>query len=145
MNRFFSIMIISLFITGCAWAQDDHAGTIKKVKGDVRINHNGTVDKAVVGRHVFSGDRVTTGKNAAMGLSFMEGTRISLGDASDMTITAFAFKPQKKQYAFDVYLKKGTAVYTSGKLGKLKPEKVKFRTPKAVVGVRGTKFLIKAE
>jgi hypothetical protein len=44
-----------------------------------------------------------------------------------------------------MYLKKGSAVYNSGKIGKLSPESVKLSTPRATVGVRGTRFIIKVE
>ncbi len=142
MKHFFSIIILCVFITSCAWAQD-HVGTIKKVSGDVLLKHNGILAKAETGTRLFTGDVIYTGKNSAVGLIFSEGTRISLGNFSELVITDFGFNPRENIYSFDVFLKKGSAVYSSGKVGKVAPEKVKFRTPKAIVGVRGTKFLVK--
>ncbi len=142
MKHLFSIILLSFFLTGMALAQDS-VGTIKKVNGNVRVQHKDTLDKVVPGRQLFPGDVIYTGKNSAAGVSFMEGTRISLGDTSEFALNDVEFNPRKKKFAFDVFLKKGTAIYTSGKLGKLAPEKVTFRTPKAIVGVRGTKFMIK--
>ena len=49
------------------------------------------------------------------------------------------------KYAFSLYLDKGPAIYESGKIGKLAPEVVKVETPKATVGVRGTRFLIETD
>ncbi len=142
--RFFFSIICCLFMcfTSTGFAQE-YVGTIKKLNGDVRVQRNGQLEEVAVGTHVCAGDVIRTGKDGAVGLSFVEGTRVSLGRASEITVNDIAFKPRQKKYAFDVFLKKGTAVYTSGKLGKLAPEKVKFRTPKAIVGVRGTKFMVK--
>ncbi len=142
MKHFFSVIILSVFIISCAWAQD-YVGTIKNVSGDVLLKHNGILGKAENGTHLFTGDVIYTGKNSAVGIIFSEGTRISLGYFSELVISDFGFTPRKKIYSFDVFLKKGSAVYTSGKMGKVAPEKVKFRTPKAIVGVRGTKFMVK--
>jgi len=38
---------------------------------------------------------------------------------------------------------KGTASYLSGIIGHQSPESVKFRTPEATIGIRGTHFLVK--
>jgi len=42
-------------------------------------------------------------------------------------------------------LKKGKAVFSSGKIGKLSPKSVKFRIPTGVIGIRGTKFAVEAK
>ena len=40
---------------------------------------------------------------------------------------------------------KGTISYISGIIGRQSPESVKFQTPDATIGVRGTQFLVKVE
>jgi len=40
---------------------------------------------------------------------------------------------------------RGTAAYLSGMVGKLSPESVRFETPVASVGIRGTKLLVKID
>jgi hypothetical protein len=40
---------------------------------------------------------------------------------------------------------KGTAVYLSGIIGKLSPQSVRFETPNATIGIRGTKMLVKVD
>ena len=42
-------------------------------------------------------------------------------------------------------LLKGTSAYLSGIIGKLSPESVRFETPVASIGIRGTKFAVSVE
>ena len=42
-------------------------------------------------------------------------------------------------------LKKGKAVFSSGKIGKLSPESVKFRIPEGIIGIRGTQFAVEVK
>jgi hypothetical protein len=55
------------------------------------------------------------------------------------------FEPKNGKFSFSLYLAKGSAIYESGKIGKMSPQSVKVETPKATVGVRGTRFLIEAD
>jgi len=40
---------------------------------------------------------------------------------------------------------KGTAAFVSGIIGKLAPESVRFETPVATIGLRGTRFAVRIE
>ena len=43
---------------------------------------------------------------------------------------------------FDTSLKKGTLAVVSGKMVKQSPDAMKVRTPAAIMGVRGTEFIV---
>jgi len=60
-------------------------------------------------------------------------------------INKFIVKPSKKKYDVDLKLKKGKAVFSSGKIGKLSPKSVKFRIPEGIIGIRGTKFAVEVK
>lgn len=80
-----------------------------------------------------------------MGISFNDGTRIAIGSKSILVIDNYLFAPSRKDFRFDLSLQKGTAVFESGKISKLAPEKVHFKVPQGVIGIRGTKFVVEAE
>ena len=82
---------------------------------------------------------------ATAALVFRDGTMLTLGGGADIQVRDYVFRPKANKYAFDVYMRKGTAIYQTGKIGKLAPEAVKVETPKATVGVRGTRFLVEAQ
>ena len=62
---------------------------------------------------------------------------------SVLAIDRFAFDSTTHQGSFESSLRKGTLAVVSGKLAKQSPEAMKVRTPAAVLGVRGTEFLVR--
>jgi hypothetical protein len=142
--RVFVICLIMLLYVSAVQAHEPIA-TVKSVSGQAEVLRNGSILVAQSGLDLLEADTLTTATNSTVGISFMDGTRISLGPASEMEITAYRFAPINKDYAFDIHFRKGTAVYSSGRMGKLAPETVHFRTPQAVLGIRGTTFLVRVE
>ncbi|WP_051261160.1 FecR family protein [Desulfovibrio inopinatus] len=143
--RIFITSIVLLAALATSALAQDHVATMKDVAGDVDVERKGTTFVPVVGDKLQKGDIIRTKSDGSVGFTFIDGTRIGMGESSEMTVAQYTFNPLEKQYAFDVFLKKGSAVYSSGKLGKLDPKSVSFRTPKATVGVRGTKFVVKVQ
>ena len=140
MKAFALILIFSLSVMG-----NDTVAFIKNLKGDVNIKRENTLIAAKKGEKLFSHDVVSTSKKGGVGLSFNDGTRISVGESSVIEIDDYLFDPSKKAFRFDLSLHKGSAVFESGRIGKLAPDKVSFKVPQGVVGIRGTKFLVEVE
>lgn len=61
-----------------------------------------------------------------------------------MLVRDYVFEPKQGKFSFALYLAKGSAIYESGKIGKLSPQSVKVEAPNVTVGVRGIRFLIEA-
>lgn len=128
-----------------ASADDEHVALVKQVTGDVQIVRDAGPMPASSGMTLFKTDRVVAGAASSAGLVFKDGTLLSVGPATDVAIRDNSFEPAKNAFAFGLYLAKGTAMYSSGKIGKLAPEAVDIATPRATVGVRGTRFIVTAE
>lgn len=126
---------------------DEHVAIIKNMTNDVNVYRSSDASSmdASVGMKLFEYDVIRTGENGTVGLIFRDNTLMTLGENSEMTIRVYQFEPRKKKYGFKMYLKSGSAVYSSGKMAKLAPEAVQIQTPKGTVGVRGTKFLVEVE
>jgi len=71
-------------------------------------------------------------------------TAIALGPDSSLVIREFLFSPAEHRLGLVARLTQGTMAYLSGVLGKLAPEAVRFETPVATIGIRGTRFAVKA-
>ena len=132
-------------VAGTASAADDHVALVKNVTGQVKIERNGELLVAAPGTTLFVADRLHSAAGAAAGILFKDGTALTLGGGSDIEVRDYVFKPADAKYAFSVYLAHGSAIYASGKIGKMSPESVKVGTPTSTVGVRGTRFIIKAD
>lgn len=127
-----------------AHADDEHVALFKNVTGVVKVVRNDASLDAVPGMTLFVADRLVSQPGASGGVVFKDGTLLTLGPSSDVQVRDYVFEPKDARYAFSVYLSKGSAIYSSGKIGKLSPESVKVGTPTATVGVRGTRFIIEA-
>ena len=136
-----SIIVSSLIAAPVAFAQD-YIGGLRKVTGSGTIIRNDQQIIAKDGARIKMGDKLITGSNGAMGVIFTDNTRISLGSNSEINIDHYVYNPNQGAFSFLTELIQGTASYISGTIGKLSPNSVKFKTPTAVVGVRGTSFLV---
>ncbi len=83
-------------------------------------------------------DKITTGDNGRVKLLFKDKTKISIGRNSDLTIDEYLLKDKESVANFN--MAKGAFKVVTGKIGKIAPERFKFKTTNAVVGIRGTVF-----
>lgn len=147
MKRYLSVLVLVLLscLVMPVVAAEDHAALVKSVNGDVNVirQHHDTF-KATPGTTLRVSDRLTTASGASAAVVFVDGTLLTLGSGADILVRDYVFAPKDGQFAFSLYLAKGSAIYESGKIGKLSPQSVKVETPTATVGVRGTRFLIEA-
>jgi hypothetical protein len=123
----------------------DHVALIKNVTGSVQVSREGkTFEAATSNTTLRIDDRVLAASKATAAIVFKDGTLLTLGGNADIKIRDYVFEPKADKYAFSVYMAKGSAIYESGKIGKLAPGSVQVATPTATVGVRGTRFLIES-
>ena len=115
---------------------------IKSVSGDVSVIREDDQIRAKPGMRLLQMDIIISGADGTVGVTFVDGTLLSVGPSSQVDLQQYIFEPSEKQYDFSLYLKKGRAVYSSGRIGKLAPEKVKVNTPRATLGIRGTRFIV---
>jgi hypothetical protein len=121
------------------------AGRIKVSKGEVHIQRDGKRLPAAVGAVVAVRDTVLTGADGSVGITFDDNSLLSAGPNSELTIEKFVFDSTTHKGEFDTALKKGTLAVVSGKIVKQSPEAMRVRTPAAIMGVRGTEFVVKVE
>ncbi|HEY7434965.1 MAG TPA: FecR domain-containing protein [Methylomirabilota bacterium] len=143
MNR---IGIAAVAVIAALWAAPagaQEAGHVKVAKGAVQIERAGQKTPATVGAVVQAGDVVTTGADGSVGITFLDNSLLSAGPNSMLAIDRFAFDSTTHQGSFESSLKRGTLAVVSGKLAKQSPDAMKVRTPAAVLGVRGTEFLVR--
>jgi hypothetical protein len=124
---------------------DDHVALIKSVSGHVHVIRDGASIEAFAGTTLIVADRIVSDPGSGAGVVFKDGTLLTIGQSSDVKVRDYVFQPKDAKYAFSMYLAKGSAIYSSGKIGKLSPESVKVDTPTSTVGVRGTRFIIEAD
>lgn len=118
---------------------------VKKTMGNVEVKRKEKIIVVKVGSTLENGDIVMTKSKSSIGITFDDGSRLSLGAKSIFVINKFVVKPSQKKYNVDLELKKGKAMFDSGKIGKLAPKSVKFRIPEGAIGIRGTRFVVEVK
>ncbi len=148
MKTFFALFLLSATIfTGfeSCLASPDSVGFIKTVAGEVFLISAQTALPAVPNMKIHQGDAIKTEAASSVGLIFDDDTVVSLGPNSEVAVESFKFNPADQELSFVSRLIKGTFCFVTGQIAKLAPNKVKFETPEATLGVRGTKFLVKID
>jgi hypothetical protein len=129
------------------WGHADPDGTIGVVRnaaGSATVTRGGNVLPATTGTRLQIGDTLGTGPDGSLGVTLRDDSSLSLGPSSSLVLKDFLFSPSEGKYSLLVRLSRGTMAYLSGLIGKLAPEKARFETPTATIGVRGTHFAVKA-
>jgi hypothetical protein len=115
---------------------------VKDVKGEVVAKTQRSYYALHTGDSLESKTIVITKKGTAV-IIFNDNSTVVLAPYSILNLKRFVFKPQENKYAFELFLKKGTISFESGKIGELAPEKFILKTPEGMVSIRGTKFFVK--
>ena len=139
------VLLLGPWVPGrAAHAQAPVAGRVKTISGEAWLTAaDGTRTALEVGSPVASGDSIETAADAAVGITFRDETRLSIGPSSQVSIDDFAFAPEHDQLSFAARIARGTLLYVSGAIARLAPERVSVATPDGTVGVRGTTFLVR--
>lgn len=134
------IATLGLITANSAFA--GQAGTIAKLKGDVYIGRADAPTITAKGEEVINeGDLITTAKAAEVLIRFKDNSVITLRSDSSMLVKTFQYE-NKSTDSFFTNLIKGGLRSVTGLLGKTRSDGVKFTTPTATIGIRGTDFEI---
>ena len=131
----------ALLATG-VFAAEPPAGMVKISRGNANIEREGKKLPVPPGAPVMSSDRILTGADGSVGITLRDDTLLSVGPNSTVSLDKFAFDPATHDGALAASVKRGTMAVISGKLAKKTPGTVQFSTPSAILGVRGTEFVI---
>ncbi len=126
-------------------AKIESVGFIKSVSGNAFIMSPSSTVPAVPNMKINLGDSVKTGKESSVGLIFEDDTVVSVGQNSEVKIEEFMFNPIDQELSFVMRMVAGTFSFITGQIAKLAPQRVRFETPDATLGVRGTKLLVKID
>jgi len=134
-----------ILVFGLAQVGSTHAaeiGQIKISKGQVVVERRGTTLPGSVGTRLETSDTVRTGADGSVGITMDDDSLLSAGPDSALSLERYAFDPTTSQGRFDAALNKGTLAVVSGRIAKQSPGAMTVRTPAAVLGVRGTEFVV---
>jgi hypothetical protein len=140
-----NILAMAILFGLAAAASAADIGQIKVAKGQVTIERQGKTSPASVGTRLQTSDIVKTGADGSVGITMDDDSLLSAGPNSALSLDTYAFDPTTNQGRLDTSLNKGTLAVISGRIAKQSPDAMTVRTPTAILGVRGTEFVVSVE
>jgi hypothetical protein len=119
-------------------------GQIKVSKGQVSVERNGQAMPGTVGTRLQPADVLKTGPDGSVGITMTDNSLLSAGPNSVLVLDHYEYDDVADKGRFDAQLKKGSLSVVSGRIAKESPEAMTVRTPSAILGVRGTEFIVTA-
>ncbi|MFK7943285.1 MAG: FecR domain-containing protein [Paracoccaceae bacterium] len=145
MRSIAAILGILLLLTGVASnaSAAERIGQVKVASGDVTIERDGQKIAVETGTELFEQDVILTGPESAVGMTFSDNSRMSLGPDSSLTLVSYSYQQGGKQDGFNARLKAGSLTAASGNIAKSRPLAMKVLMPTTVLGVKGTEFAVR--
>lgn len=120
-------------------------GQIKVATGQVFVDRNGQSLPGRVGLVLEADDVLRTGADGSVGITMRDNSLLSAGPNSILSLERFEFDPTTSEGRFEARLRRGTLAVVSGRIAKKSPQAMTVRTPSAVLGVRGTEFVVSVD
>jgi hypothetical protein len=119
-------------------------GGIRAVEGRPLIVHTGVLDAyiAAVDLPLFQKDVLVTREDGRMSFQLNDGSFLSMAQNSKMTLDKSVYDPDRGERSSYVTMGVGKARFMIRKLADFKRSDVKVRTNTAIIGVRGSDFLV---
>jgi len=142
-----ALLLGALWLTTVAGAAvvGETIGVVRSASGDAAVTRGEETLPAVPGLKLMVGDILGTGRDGSLGVILRDDSSLSIGPGSRLVLRSFRFSASEGTFDLVARITRGTMVYLSGMIGKLAPEKARFETPTATIGIRGTRFAVKVE
>ena len=125
-----------------AAAQNPQIAQVETISGQVFIQRAGAHVTVKIGDPLYEKDVIDTGADGAIGVTFIDNTVMSAGPNSEVALEQYQFDSNNFSGSMLTDMRKGTISMVSGDIAKSSPEAMKVRTPAAILGVRGTHFVV---
>jgi hypothetical protein len=139
MSRFPSLLCLAiLFFLASAFGAGaaESVGSITKVQNQAQIGSA----TAVVGSTVHMNDRLRTGANARLQVTFRDNSQLTLGENANVVIDRFVYNPNKSSAEVVLKATQGALRFAGGKIEDMHQKNIVVKTPYAALAVRGTHF-----
>jgi hypothetical protein len=142
MSSYFNVVVVAFTSLFAMSASAVDIGQIKIAKGSVTVDRAAQSLQGAVGMRLQASDVITTGADGSVGITMSDDSLLSAGPNSTLSLDRFAFDSTTHQGLFDASLRKGSLSVISGRIAKQSPDAMTVRTPSAILGVRGTEFVV---
>ena len=126
------LFVASSFGAGAA----ESVGTVTRVQNQAQIG----AATAAAGTPVHMNDRLRTGANARLEVTFRDKSVLTLGENANVVIDRYVYNPNKSTGEVALNATRGAFRFAGGSIEQLQKKKITVSTPVAAMAVRGTHF-----
>ncbi len=119
---------------------EEPIGNVATVTGSASVIRNDRTTPLKVKDDIYLNDVVQTGKNSALGITFIDATTFNLKASTKITIDNYVYEEGGKSNAAIFDVARGTAAFVASAVAKTGD--MKITTPTATLGIRGTTGLV---
>ena len=139
------ILVVLSFSAAAARADNSKVAQIKDVSGQAEIVRNGARSAAKIGDPLYEKDTIETGADGSIGITFIDNTVMSSGPNSQIVLEDYQFNSSNFKGSMLTDMNRGTVSMVSGDIARSTPGAMKVKTPTAILGVRGTRFVVEVK
>jgi len=139
------ILTLLAVFDAVANADNTRVAQIKTVAGQAEIVRSGVRTVARVGDLLYEKDTIETGPDGSIGMTFIDNTVMSSGPDSQIVLEDYKFNSSNFKGSMLADMNRGTVSMISGDIARSSPGAMKVKTPTAILGVRGTRFVIEVK
>lgn len=133
------MLAVLLAITVYPAAAAESVATVSVLRGQANAESPGAAPRDVaVGSEIYAADKLTTGPDSGVTLTFTDKTTLQLGAQSEFVIREY--DARRERPAFLAEVTKGLFRLVTGLIARGHPESVRIVIPLASIGIRGTDF-----
>jgi hypothetical protein len=117
------------------------AGIVERMQGNAQLTTNRGQKTLQLKSEVLQGDQITTASDAELLLRMTDGSVLAIRPNTNLVVSEYHFdNKDSNNDSFLIKLVKGGLRTVTGAIGKKNPQKVRYNTPTATIGIRGTDF-----
>ena len=139
------LFLILSGLTFSARGAETVVGSVKTAQGGAVVRRGVNAIPIREGMHLLLNDILQTAADGSLGVILQDGTCISLGPNTELTVDRFVYQPVDGKFGLLLRLGRGMLAYISGRIAQFSPESVSVETPVGVLGLRGTRFAVLIE
>ena len=134
------LLFVGLWLVPLGVGAAAEIGSVARVQNTAWALNTGDNRSLEAGAPIYDGDVLSTGSEARLEVTFVDGTSLTLGQNAVIEVDEFVYDPDAESgsTAWDVVA--GAFLMVTGEIAKNSPENVSISTPSATIGIRGTQF-----
>jgi OmpA-OmpF porin, OOP family len=114
------------------------AGTVQKIQGEVTAMRANASVALVAGEKVWERDTISTAANSSVLVQLDDGAKLLVRPNTKVELSRIVNAGALEKLGHSLQLVLGGIRYVTGSVGASRPQNVRFKTPTATIGIRGT-------